>query len=194
MTISFTFRFSAPLAITLRRPNPVMYSSWVPSSKWMSLRSTLLQKPLSGPEASRHSESAAQTCQDDKGHSSCPCYRQHKFVNVEYDQGMSRSPFLDAALTAIMGIGIGEPHLGTALCCFLFLPRRMAGCPSLRHLCLRHDVGRIFMANSLINMPKHLIVGVERRFFHPPPSFTSYSALTPIYPSLCGRHGVLCLV
>ena len=132
MAVSFLFRFSSPLTVTLRRPTPVTYSSWLPSSKRMFLRSALLQKPFSGPETRRHSESAAQTCQNDEAHSGCQGRRKDKFVNREYDQGSSRLPFLDATLTAIMGIGIGEPQLWTRrLCCFHSLP------PAVQVACVR---------------------------------------------------------
>jgi hypothetical protein len=145
MAISFTFRFSAPLTVTLRRLTPVTYSSWVPSSKRMFLRSALPRKPFSGPEASRHSKDAAQTSQNDKTHSSCQYRRQDKFVNTEYDQGSSRSLLLDATLTAIMGIGIGEPQLWTVrLCCFHSLPHYMASYPSCKFSCSYHDVAPIF--------------------------------------------------
>lgn len=105
MAVCFLFRFSSPLTVTWRRLTPVTYS-WVPSSKRTFLRSALLQKPFSGPETSKYSESAAQTSQNHEAHSSCQCRQQDKS-----DQGLSRLPFLDATLTAIMGLGIGEPQL-----------------------------------------------------------------------------------
>jgi len=112
--VSSSFRFSphrhhpAPLTVTLRRPTPVTHSSWCSLSKRMFLRSAFPTKPVSNPGPSRDSENAAQTClHDNEAHSSCLCRQQHKGVNIEHDQG-ARPPLLDAALTAIMGIGIGE--------------------------------------------------------------------------------------
>jgi hypothetical protein len=158
MAASFLFRFSSPLTVTLRRLTPATYSSWVPSSKRMFLRSALLQKPFSGSETSRHSEGAAQTCQNDEAHPKCQCRREDKFVNMGYDQGQSRFPFLDATLTAIMGIGIGEPQLWTGcLCCFHSLPRYMVGCPSRVRSCPSCDVGPIFTKIRWVNEPKRLV-------------------------------------
>lgn len=156
MAVCFLFRFSSPLTVTLRRLTPVTYSPWVPSSKRMFLRSAPLQKPFSGPETSRHSESAAQTRQNHEAHSSCQCRRQDKSVNKEYDQGLSRLPFLDATLTAIMGIGIGEPQLWTGH--FVLFPffTTLYGRLSKSHafvpkLC---DVGPIFTKIRWVSKPK----------------------------------------
>jgi hypothetical protein len=139
MAVCFLFRFSSPLTVALRRLTPVTYSSWVPSSKRMFLRSALPQKPFSGPETSRHPESSAQTRQNHEAHSSCQRGRQDKSVNMEYDQGLSRLPFLDATLTAIMGIGIGEPQLRTGR--FVLFPSFTVGYPSRMCLCPTCDVG-----------------------------------------------------
>jgi len=116
-TVSSTFRFSS---------RQHTYFLWR-SSKRMFLRSALLQNKLSNPEASGHSESAAQTPLDDNGSHSC-C-RQQRFINMDYDQGASRSPLMDATLTALMGMGIGEPRPWTVrLCRVHSLPRYMVGC------------------------------------------------------------------
>jgi hypothetical protein len=110
--VSSTFRFSSRqygLALTSRQLGPTTSSRR--SSKRMFLRSALLQNKFPNSEASGHPESAAQTRLDDNGsHSSCPCCRQRKFINMDYDQGASRSPMMDATLTALMGMGIGEPQ------------------------------------------------------------------------------------
>jgi len=107
--VSSTFRFSSrqhSLALVSRQPTPATYSSWR-SSKRMFLRSAILQNKFSNPDASGHPESAARTRPDDNGsHSSCLCCGQRKLMNVDYDQGASRSPLADATLTALMGMGI----------------------------------------------------------------------------------------
>ena len=107
---SSTFRFSPHRhhTVTLRKLTLVTHSSWCLLSKRTFLRSAFPTKPVSNLGPSRDSENAAQTClHDNEAHSSCLCRQQHKGVNIEHDQG-ARLPLLDAALTAIMGIGIGE--------------------------------------------------------------------------------------
>jgi hypothetical protein len=105
--IVFASRFSnrrhslAPLTITLRHPTAVTWGS-VPER--MFSRGTRLQNSSSGPEAGRHSESAARPCLRET-EARCLC---HKHTNLSQDQGIGRSPFMDAALATFMGIGIGE--------------------------------------------------------------------------------------
>ena len=72
----------------------------------MFFKSALRQNSSSGPETSRHSESAAQPFLREH-EARCQCCQHLKVLNINQDQG-SRSPFLDALLTALMGIGIGE--------------------------------------------------------------------------------------
>jgi len=118
--VSSTFRFSSSqhgLALISRRLTPSTYPSWRPSKR-MFLRSALLQNKFSNPEASGHPESAAQTRPDVNGsHSSCLCCGQRKLINMDYDQGASRSSLMDATLTALMGMGIGEPQPWTVRLC-----------------------------------------------------------------------------
>lgn len=72
----------------------------------MFYQGALRQNSSSGPEARRHSESAAQPClRENEAH--CQCCQHWRLLNISQDQG-SRSPFVDALLTALMGIGIGE--------------------------------------------------------------------------------------
>ncbi|SRR6266404_1997825 len=110
--IVFTFRFSsrrhslAPLTITLRKPTAATYSPWGSVSKRIFSHSAFRQNSSSGPEASRHSKSDAQPCLREN-EVRCECSQQWKVLNMGKDQG-SRSPLLDATLTALMGIGIGE--------------------------------------------------------------------------------------
>ena len=112
--VSSTFRFSS---------RQHTYSLWR-SSKRMFHRSALLQNKLSNPEASGRAECAAQTPLDDNGSHSC-CQKQK---SMDYDQGASRSPLMDATLTALMGMGIGEPWPWTVrLCRVQSLPRYMVG-------------------------------------------------------------------
>ncbi len=112
--IVFTFRFSSrrhsltPLTVTLRKPTAVTYSPWGSVSERMFYQSALRQNSTSGPEASRHSECTAQPCL--RGNESrCQCCQHGRVLNISQDQG-SRSPFMDAFLTALMGLGIGEPQ------------------------------------------------------------------------------------
>ena len=110
--IVFSFRFSSrrhsltPLAVTFRKPNAVTYSPWGSASERMFYQSAFRQNSSSGPEAVRHSESTAQPCPRENG-ARCQCCQQWKVLNISQDQG-NRSPFVDALLTALMGIGIGE--------------------------------------------------------------------------------------
>jgi hypothetical protein len=107
-----TFRFSSrrhspiPLTATLRKPNAVTYSPWGSVSERMFFKGALRQNSSSGPEVSRHSESAAQPCLREN-EARCQCCQNQRLLNISQDQG-SRSPFVDALLTALMGIGIGE--------------------------------------------------------------------------------------
>ncbi len=110
--IIFLFRFSSrhslvPLTITSRKPTLVTYSPWGSVSERTFFHGALRQNSSSGHEASRHSQGIAQPCaRENVAH--CPCCQQWRVLNMSQDQGMGRSPFLDAALTALMGIGIGE--------------------------------------------------------------------------------------
>jgi len=72
----------------------------------MFFKSALRQDSSSGPEVSRHSDSAAQPCLREN-EARCQCCQHWRVLNMSQDQG-SRSPFVDAFLTALMGIGIGE--------------------------------------------------------------------------------------
>jgi hypothetical protein len=105
--IVFAFRFSsrphslAPL--TLRNPNAVTASA---VSERMFSHGTQPQDSSSGPEASRHSETA-QPCPHEND-SRCLRHQQWRATNTSQDQGAGRSPFMDAALATVMGIGIGE--------------------------------------------------------------------------------------
>jgi hypothetical protein len=109
-SIFSTFRFSSPrhsqtpLIVTLRKPTAVTYSPWGSVSERMFFQSALRRNSSSGPEASRHPERAARPCLSEN-EAGCQ-YCQH-VLNISQDQG-SRSPFVDALLTALMGIGIGE--------------------------------------------------------------------------------------
>jgi hypothetical protein len=108
--IIFAFRFSnrrqslAPLTIILRNPT---YYPWGSVSERMFSHGTLPQNSTSGPEASRHPESATQPCLREN-EARYLCRQQCRVTNMSEDQGVGRSPFLDAALAAFMGIGIGE--------------------------------------------------------------------------------------
>jgi hypothetical protein len=107
-----TFRFSSrrhsptPLSLTLRKPTAVTYSPWRSVSERMFFKSALRQNSSSGRETSRQSESAAQPCLREH-EARCQCCQHLRGLNINQDQG-SRSPFVDALLTALMGIGIGE--------------------------------------------------------------------------------------
>jgi hypothetical protein len=68
---------------------------------------TLPQNSSSGPEAGRQPESAARPCLREN-EARCLCRQQRRVTNMSEDQGVGRSLFLDAALAAFMGIGIGE--------------------------------------------------------------------------------------
>jgi hypothetical protein len=62
---------------------------------------------LQNSQESRYSGSDAQTGRSHtKAH--CLCHQQRRVADTEQDRGASRSSLLDAALTAFMGIGIGE--------------------------------------------------------------------------------------
>ena len=75
----------------------------------MFYQGALRQNSPSGPEARRHLESAAQPClRENKAR--CQCRQHSKVLNISQDQG-NRSPFMDAFLTALMGLGIGELQL-----------------------------------------------------------------------------------
>ena len=106
------FRFSSrrhsptPLIVTLRKPTVVTYSPWGSVSERMFYQGALRQNSSSGPEASRPLESAGQRSLREN-EARCQCCQHWKVLNMSQDQG-SRSPFLDALLTALMGIGIGE--------------------------------------------------------------------------------------
>jgi hypothetical protein len=110
--IFFSFRFSSrrhsptPLTATLRKPTAVTYSPWGSVSERMFYQGALRQNSSSGPEASRHPESAAQPCLREN-EARCQCCQHWRTLNISQDQG-GRSPFVDALLTALMGIGIGE--------------------------------------------------------------------------------------
>ena len=157
--VSSTLRFPSRqygLALTPRQLAPTTSSRR--SSKRMFLRSALLQNKFPNSEASGHSESAAQTRLDDNGsHSSCPCCRQRKFINMDYNQGASRSPMMDATLTALMGMGIGEPQpwmmrLGRVRS----LPCYMVGCLVSGFRALRVMLTPFLWASSLGQQPKYL--------------------------------------
>lgn len=115
--ISFTFRFSGrrhgltPLTLTLRKPSVITYSPWSSVSEQMFYQGALRQNSSS---ASRHSESAAQQCLREN-EARCQCCQQWRVLNMSQDQG-SRSPLLDALLTALMGMGIGEQQFGQRAC------------------------------------------------------------------------------
>ena len=110
--IFFTFRFSSrrhsptPLTATLRKPTVVAYSPWGSVSERMFYRGALRQNSSSGPETSGHSERAAKPFLREN-EARCQCCQHLRGMNISQDQG-SRSPFVDALLTALMGIGIGE--------------------------------------------------------------------------------------
>jgi hypothetical protein len=87
--------------IILRKPSAATYSPWVSEPERMFSHSALPQNPSSGPEAGGHPESA-------KPEARCLCRQQRRVTNTSEDQGVGRSVFLDAALAAFMGIGIGE--------------------------------------------------------------------------------------
>lgn len=115
LTVSSTSRFSsrhgvAQLTVILRKPTPITDPSLGSSSRRMFSHDALLQNSFSTLEASRHSESAARTCQRG-AEARCPCRLPQRVDNV--GRGAGRSPFLDAALTAFMGIGIGKPQFWT---------------------------------------------------------------------------------
>ena len=57
----------------------------------------------SDSEASGDSERAARP----ENEARCQCCQNSRGLNINQDQG-SRSPFMDAFLTALMGLGIGE--------------------------------------------------------------------------------------
>ena len=116
----FTFRFSGrrhgltPLIVTLRKPSAVTYSPWGSVSEQMFYQGALRQNSSSGPEAGRHSDSAAQHfLRENKAR--CQCCQQWRILNMSQDQG-SRSPLLDALLTALMGMGIGELQFRQRAC------------------------------------------------------------------------------
>ena len=66
----------------------------------------LPQNSSSGPEAIGHESAAKPSLRENE--TRCLCHQQWKTANMSQDQGVGRSPFLDAALAAFMGIGIGE--------------------------------------------------------------------------------------
>ncbi|KAI0276262.1 hypothetical protein BGY98DRAFT_986616 [Russula aff. rugulosa BPL654] len=107
--IAFTFRLSSrrsppPLTVTLRKPTTVTYSPWRSVSKRTFHQGALRQSSSSGPEARRHPESAAQPCLPEN-EARCQCCQHWRVLAMSQDQG-SRSPFMDAFLTALMGLGI----------------------------------------------------------------------------------------
>ena len=157
---SSIFRFSSRqygLAFTSRQLAPTTSSRR--SFKRMFLHSALLQNKFPNSEAGGHPESAAQTRPDDNGsHSNCPCCRQRKFINMDYDQGASRSPIMDATLTALMGMGIGEPQPWTMRLCRVYsLPYYMVGCLASGFRSLRVMLTPFLWASSLGQRPKHLV-------------------------------------
>jgi hypothetical protein len=107
-----TFRVSSrrhsptPLSVTLPKPTVVTYSPWGSVSERVFHQDSLRQNSSSGSEASRHSQSAAQSCLREN-EARCQCCQHSRVLNISQDQG-GRSPFMDAFLTALMGIGIGE--------------------------------------------------------------------------------------
>ena len=110
--IILSFRFSShrhslePLTVTLRKHSAASYSPCGSGSERMFSHGTLPKNSPSGPEASRH-ESAAKPCLREN-EAWCLDHQQLRVTNKSRDQGVGRSPFLDAALAAFMGIGIGE--------------------------------------------------------------------------------------
>jgi hypothetical protein len=109
--IAFTFRFSSrrtptPLTVTLQKPTAITYSPWRSVSKRMFHQGALRQNSSSGPEARKHPESAAQPCLPEN-EARCQRCQHWRVLNISQDQG-NRSPFMDAFLTALMGLGIGE--------------------------------------------------------------------------------------
>jgi hypothetical protein len=111
-TIFSRFRFPSrrhsptPLTVTLRKPTAVTYCPRGSLSERMFYQGALRQNSSSGPEASRPSECAAQPCRREN-EAGCRCCQHWRALNISQDQG-GRSPFVDALLTALMGLGIGE--------------------------------------------------------------------------------------
>jgi hypothetical protein len=99
-------RNPTPLTITLRKPTTVTYPPWRSVSKRLLHQDALRQNSSSGPETRRHPESAAQPCLPEN-EARCQCCQHRRVLNINQDQG-NRSPFMDAFLTALMGLGIGE--------------------------------------------------------------------------------------
>jgi hypothetical protein len=95
-----------PLTVTLRKPTAFTYSPCGSVSERMFSHR---RNSSSGHEASRHTEGTAKPCLREN-EARCLCHQQWKVTNMSQDQGAGRSPFTDAALTAFMGIGIGEPQ------------------------------------------------------------------------------------
>ncbi|KAI0249259.1 hypothetical protein BJV78DRAFT_716181 [Lactifluus subvellereus] len=65
---------------------------------------TCLQISSSDSQGSGHSGNGAQTCRPHT-EARCLCRQQRRVVDTGQDLGTSRSPFVDAALAAFMGIG-----------------------------------------------------------------------------------------
>jgi hypothetical protein len=104
----------APFVVTLRKRTLVTHSSWGPLSERTFSHDAPLQNSHFGPEMSRRSENAAQSCPCETEARSL-CRQQWRVFSTGQDLGAGRSPYLDAALTAFMGIGIGEPQSQTIL-------------------------------------------------------------------------------
>ena len=112
---TFAFHFSSrryslePLTVTLRKPTAVTYSPCGSVSERMFSHGILRRNSSSGPESSRHAEGTTKPCLRENEARGL-CHQQWRVMNMSQDQGAGRSPFLDAALAAFMGIGIGEPQ------------------------------------------------------------------------------------
>jgi len=94
----------APFIVASRKGTPVRHS-WGSFSERTFSHDAPLQNSHFGPEMSRRSENPAQNCPCES-EARCLCRQQWRAFSMGQDLGAGRSSYLDATLTAFMGIGI----------------------------------------------------------------------------------------
>jgi hypothetical protein len=125
--VSIVFRFShlsrqrGPAPLTALRghiPATPLPLSSLPRQPFS--HGTCLQNSSSDSQGSRYSGNGTQSCLP-RTEARCLCREQRRVIRVDttQDPGTSRSPLLDATLTAFMGIGIGKPSFLSSVPCFV---------------------------------------------------------------------------
>jgi hypothetical protein len=100
------------------KPIPVTIIPLSPLSRHSIPYGIRLQTLSSDSQGSRYSRSDTETSPPHT-EAHCPCHQQRRAADTEQDRGASRSSVLDAAFTAFMGIGIGEPSYSSRIPCFV---------------------------------------------------------------------------